>query len=93
MTTKELRKEMKKNKKELIETFESKVLPNIQLTKEELENLREQMKDASPERIEHATLEYNVRKKLSIINREADLHEELDKAIEFLGKIQNQYLQ
>jgi hypothetical protein len=93
MNTKQLHKEMKENKKQLIDTFEDKVLPNIQLTKKELEELRAQMEGASPERLAHAELEYNVRKKLSIINREADLHEQLDQAIDFLGKLIQYYKQ
>ncbi len=75
------------NKEQLIKTFDKKVLPNCEVKKEELEGLREQMKDASEEKMRYAELEYNVRKQINIINREADLHAELDKAIGFLDKL------
>lgn len=89
MNKKELHTKMKKEKQRLVNTFDEKVLPNVKATKEELEDVRKQFKEqgVSEDRMDMALADYNIRKQLNIINREADLHAELDKAIGFLGSL------
>ncbi len=89
MDRKAMHKELKQNKKMLINTFDEKVLAQIGTTKKELEEVREHFKEkgVTDERMDMALEDYNIRKKLNIINKEADLHGELDKAIGFLGSL------
>ena len=83
-TKEALKQDLEDNKQLLIKTFDEKVLPNIHITKEELENFRTKNKDATEEQMKYAEQELNIMKKINVIAREANLFANLDNAIEFL---------
>ena len=89
MKIKEAKDELVKSKSQLVESFEKKALEpaNIKLTKEQLEEMRERMKNY-PKAIIERNIEFaQVNKILNTVISEKQLHDKLDEAIEFLNEL------
>lgn len=80
------RKLLNEGKRDLVKSFDSQ-LENVKATKEELEQFSEQLKDEPKHIQEHIKKHYNIRKILQNVNKEADLHDEIDRAISFLDNL------
>lgn len=82
----EVLEELKEGKKLLYDTLD-KTLENVQITKDELKELKRRLEGNPDFVIERETQFYNIRKKMHVVLGEADLHAKLDTAIEFLEEI------
>ena len=82
------RKELEDTKGDMIVSFD-KHLGNIETTKEELENFKEQLKEKNvPDEIQEREIGfYGIRKKLNTVIQEKSRYDSIDEAIEFLDSI------
>ena len=83
------RDELEKAKAELSLSFVD-ILDKIETSNEELKKFKEELKDLPQYIIDREAKAYHIRKKLNSINKEADFHDELDRAIGFLSYLEEE---
>lgn len=92
--TEKARKELTNSKMDLLDTFEGKALSkdNVELSKEELKDYRERVKNA-PEAVRERYIDMaRVDKLLKVIEKDKGLLDRIDEAIEFLDKYEKNEL-